>query len=291
MIKPRLTAAAGPAERLVSLVEGAGWADALARGASRLFRVIVKPGPAKNLLSGSTLGHPAHPMLTDVTIGAWTSAFFLDLIPRPWARSAADQLIGVGVASAVPTALTGLSDLSDTTGRARPLGGAHAAGNTIATALYATSFVLRRRGRRSAGIATGMAAATVASVAGFLGGHLAYRRGVGVDRTVFERHIDEWTRVAAEDNLIAGKPQRVTVLGNDVLVLRADDSVVAMADRCSHRGGPLHKGTVDADRIVCPWHSSAFRISDGALLCGPAVAPQPVYDVRVRDGAVEIRSR
>ena len=62
-----------------------------------------------------------------------------------------------------------------------------------------------------------------------------------------------------------------------------------MESRCTHRGGPLYDGHVDADCIECPWHGSRFDRRTGAVEAGPATAPQPVYEVELDDGAVMIR--
>ena len=52
------------------------------------------------------------------------------------------------------------------------------------------------------------------------------------------------------------------------------------------------KGTVNDDgSVTCPCHGSTFRLSDGAILRGPATAPQPSFETRVQDGRVEIRAR
>jgi hypothetical protein len=112
---------------------------------SQAVSKVVRPGRAKDLLAGTWLGHPVHPMLTDVPIGAWTSAFVLDLFGGRQARRAADALVGVGVLAAVPTAATGLSDLADVEhSQQRILGTAHALGNVTAVALYGGSFLARR---------------------------------------------------------------------------------------------------------------------------------------------------
>lgn len=70
-----------------------GWLESLTRQLehatmlSSAGKAIATPvakflpaGPVKDLLSGTWLGHPAHPLLTDVPIGAWTSAVLLDLV-------------------------------------------------------------------------------------------------------------------------------------------------------------------------------------------------------------------
>jgi uncharacterized membrane protein len=140
----------------------------------------------KDVLSGSWFGHPLHPLLTDLPIGSWTSAMVLDFAGGRRAQPAADVLVAVGVATAVPTAITGLSDWSDLGDADRRIGLVHATANSAALTCYVASLVARRRGRRTAGIMLGVAGATAATAGGFLGGHLVYRRGAGVDHTVFD---------------------------------------------------------------------------------------------------------
>jgi nitrite reductase/ring-hydroxylating ferredoxin subunit len=71
--------------------------------------------------------------------------------------------------------------------------------------------------------------------------------------------------------------------------------VTVLADHCSHLSGPLHEGELvddsGVDCIVCPWHGSSFVLDDGSVRHGPATAPQPGFDVQVRDGVVRARVR
>ena len=113
---------------------------------------FVKPGRVKDLLCGTWLGHALHPMLTDVPIGSFTSAMALDLLGGEDAAAGAQTLIGLGVLSALPTALTGLSDLSDVFDeRERAVGAAHALSNSSALVCFGLSSLARRRGRRGWG--------------------------------------------------------------------------------------------------------------------------------------------
>ena len=239
------------------------------------------------------MGHAAHPMLTDVTVGSWTSALMLDLFGGRAARPGADALVGVGVLAALPTAVTGLSDLADLgTEHERALGAAHAIGNLTAVALYGASYLARRSGSRLTGIALSMAGAAAMTGAAFLGGHLSFRRGIGVDHTAFEYPVEEWTPVLDEAELPEGEPRLVNAGGNEVMLYRQrPDAVCALADHCTHAGGPLHEGSFESGRVTCPWHASIFNLADGSLVRGPATAPQPSYEVRVKDGKIEVRSR
>lgn len=253
---------------------------------------LFKEGPAKDLLSGTWLGHPLHPMLTDVPIGAWSSALVLDVFGGEQSRRAAEMMVGVGLVAAVPTAAAGLTDFSDTFGVQRRVGTVHAAFNTAALALYAASWLARRRGRHSAGVALGLGGALAVTGGGFLGGHLAYGMGVGVDRTAFDQEPSDWTPVVDEAQLAEGQLTLAKVGSVPLLLLRRDGRVLAVADTCTHRGGPLHQGELeDGTVVVCPWHGSAFRMEDGEVVRGPATARQPAYETRVIDGAVEVRVR
>jgi len=281
-------------ETVESLVQQVGHAAALDRVAKPLGDAVAKlvePRSRKDLLSGTWLGHPLHPMLTDVPIGAWTSAFVLDLFGGKGSRSAADALVAVGVAAAIPTAAAGLSDWSDTMGEERRIGLVHAGGNVVALACYTTSLVLRRRGKRLKGVALGMVGAAAATVGGYLGGHLAYRQGVNVDRNAWRHGTDEWQDVLSEVELGATEPAVVRVGDEDVLLKREGAGIVAIGDVCSHAGGPLHEGSFPDGCVQCPWHGSVFRLSDGGVVHGPATGPQPAYDVEVAGGRISVRRR
>jgi nitrite reductase/ring-hydroxylating ferredoxin subunit/uncharacterized membrane protein len=246
------------------------------------------PGPLKDLLSGTWLGHPLHPMLTDVTIGAWTASSALDVLGGERGREGAEALVGLGVLAALPTAVTGWSDWSDLGPRERRIGVAHALTNLTATAAYAASWVARRRGHRSVGLLLAAVGAGVASAGAYLGGHLVYVRGVGVDATAFERLPFRYAPAIAEDDLAEDQPAVAQVGGVAVFLCRRGGDVHALHDRCTHLGGPLHEGSVEDGSIVCPWHGSRFRMQDGALERGPARTPQPALRSRIRDGSVEV---
>lgn len=267
--------------------------DGAAEGLATAVRGVLGSGAVKDALSGTWLGHALHPLLSDVPIGTWTSATLLDLFGGEGTEKAADRLIGVGLAAALPTAVSGYSDWADTTltsDAVRRIGAVHAVANGTSIALYALSWAARKRGRRGSGIALGLAGAGTLALGGHLGGHLSYAKGVGVDQTVFENEPEEWTTALADAALGEGDTKVVDVGEVSVMVTRRDGRVFALRDRCTHRGGPLHQGTIEDGCVVCPWHDSAFRLDDGSVARGPATAPQPAYDVRVREGTIEVRA-
>lgn len=276
--------------KAIHAIEQAAFIDPAAKrvaaAAARLY-----PGGTKDLASGTRLGHPAHPVLTDLPVGFWTGATVLDLLGGRRSAGAADKLVLAGLLSALPTAWTGLSDWSDTTGRQMRVGAVHAAGNIAGMALYGASWLARKRGHRATGIRLAMMGAATMACSGYLGGHLAFRLGVGVDQTVFDDPPSGWTSVMAEQDLLEGSPEAARVNGIDLVLYRSSSEIFALADRCSHRGGPLHLGKVDhlACAIICPWHASKFSLETGEVLQGPATAPQPVYQTRVEAGNIQVR--
>ena len=193
------------AEGIVGQIERSQALDAFAQSVASLVSKVLQPGKLKDLLSGTWMGHPVHPMLTDVPIGAWTSALMLDLVGGRAAAEGADTLIGIGILAALPTAVTGLSELADLgTEHERAIAGAHSIGNTAALALFAASYVARKAGSRTIGIGLSTAGAGVMMASAFLGGHLSFRKGIGVDHTAFEYPVEDWTPVLADDELEEG---------------------------------------------------------------------------------------
>lgn len=264
--------------------------DGLAGAVRKAVRAIPL-GRKRDVLRGLWLGHPLHPVLVQVPIGAWTCAGILDLFPGE--SRAARRLVAVGLAAAGPAALAGWVDWAEQRPRQARVGLVHAAANLVAVTVYAGSLAARIKGRPMLGRALGFGGMTVATVGGVLGGHLAYRQGAGVNHAEAVSVLVEpgWHRIGVPEDFPFGEPVRRMADEVAVVVVRADDGrFYALADRCSHMDGPLHEGKVLEGCLECPWHGSAFRLSDGVNVQGPATAPQPTFDCRISpDGQVEIR--
>jgi nitrite reductase/ring-hydroxylating ferredoxin subunit len=264
--------------------------DKVARPLAGTVGRAVRPRMVRNLLSGTDLGHPLHPVLTDLPIGAWMMSALLDVAGGPAAEGAADLLVTAGVVAAVPTAAAGLNDWSDTDGPETRVGLVHAALNTTALSLYLASMVARARGRRRGGQALGLAGLGVLLGGAYLGGHLSFVMGVDVNRTAWEQRPDQWTPVLADTELADGEHRKADAAGAPVLLYRTAGQVYALASTCSHMGGPLEDGTISDGCIICPWHGSTFRFADGTIVRGPASTPQPCYQTRIQDGRIEVRA-
>jgi uncharacterized membrane protein len=135
-------------------------------------------------------GHPLHPALVAVPIGAWSASFIFDVashvVDEPqFLAQGSRWLIGLGVLGAVVAAGVGLLDLFAIPGGTRAFRTAlvHMSINLTVTVLYAVGFLVRTHpsGPVAAGPLALSAVALVAlGVGGYLGGQLAYRYGVRV---------------------------------------------------------------------------------------------------------------
>jgi nitrite reductase/ring-hydroxylating ferredoxin subunit/uncharacterized membrane protein len=260
--------------------------DAPAKPLAKAIRDGIPKGPVKDALSGVFLGHPVHPLLTDLVLGSWTSAVLMDLLREP---DAARKLVGLGLATVPVTALSGSSDWADgepASDSVRRVGFAHALVNVAGSALFAASYARRRRG---GGRLLSLAGLTALGAGGLLGAHLSYAEGVGVDTTTFETQPQEWTAALPEAELRDDEPAFANVGEEGVVLVRSGGAIHALSDRCTHRAGALHDGEVSDGTITCPLHGSCFRLSDGGVVRGPAAYPQPRFETRVRDGKVEVR--
>ncbi|MER5702258.1 DUF2231 domain-containing protein [Micromonospora sp. NPDC002296] len=270
--------------------------SALDRAGDRLQRAVqatIRPQRVRDLLHGVFLGHPLHPALVQVPVGAWISAAVLDLMPGQ--RRAATTLVGLGTISALPAAVAGLNDWAALARDQRRIGLVHAAANTVGLALYAGSLAARLRGRHGTGRALAYLGLSAVSAGAYLGGHLAYKQGAQVNQSVSEMHLisDGWHPLAD----LAGLPQRTLVTREmddvSVILYRHGDEVTVMLERCPHQSGPLGEGEVtEIDGhacVVCPWHGSAFRLNGGEVMHGPSGNDQQILPTRVVDGVLQAR--
>ena len=75
-------------------------------------------------------------------------------------------------------------------------------------------------------------------------------------------------------------------------LVRIDDDVYAIADRCTHADVSLSEGEVDpGDRHIECWkHGSRFSLETGEPDTLPATKPVAVYDVRVEGDDVYVEA-
>ncbi|MFC7478729.1 DUF2231 domain-containing protein, partial [Dankookia sp. GCM10030260] len=209
-------------DRLVGRIEASEQLDGPAR---LLETAMARPAqiagsPAQRLgdaLHGTWFGHPIHPLLVTLPIGAWTLVEGLDLLTRldlvqPHAADrTARTALKAGIAGAVASAATGLADWQHVNGRARRVGFVHAVANGTALGLMLLSLRLRGRGRPGAGQAASAVGWACMAVGGYLGGHLVYRRRIGVDHADRSPEPREFKVVARLEELEEDRPRKVVL--------------------------------------------------------------------------------
>ncbi|HEX5540677.1 MAG TPA: Rieske (2Fe-2S) protein [Micromonospora sp.] len=279
--------------RVMTKLEQASRLDAVGDRLQRAVMAVLRPKKVRDLLHGVWLGHPLHPAMVQVPIGAWMSTAILDLLPGQ--QRAATTLLGIGTASALPTAVAGLNDWASLAREQRRVGLVHALSNTIGVTLFAASLSARLRGQHRTGRNLTLLGLAAASAGAYLGGHLAYKQGAAVNQGIPDlRHIHEgWHPIAdlgslPEAELVSRKIDEV-----GVVVYRDGDQITVMLDRCAHQSGPLGQGKivrVDGKAcVMCPWHGSTYQLSDGEVVHGPAGTDQQILPTRVVNGMVEAR--
>ncbi|MCG5215208.1 Rieske (2Fe-2S) protein [Streptosporangium sp. KLBMP 9127] len=283
-----------PTTDLTDRLERSTGMDRPIRALAKAIRKTIKPGKLRDLLHGVPTGKPAHPPLATFSLGCWMATAILD-VTRSDPR-AARTVLATGIVAAAPTAAAGITDWSALHIEQQRVGFVHAIANMSALAFYTGSLLLRLTGREAGGRALGFAGLGAAGLGGYLGGHLAYRQAAGANHAESVTHLVPlgWHNLCDLKDLPHGRPVTRRLGYIDLLVLRSGDGVTVLADGCSHLAGPLHQGRLISEDgvacVVCPWHGSTFRLADGAVVHGPATAPQPSFETRVRrDGIIQVR--
>lgn len=276
----------------VDRLENAEHLDPVVSAVRKVVRAALRRQSVRDALHGVWLGHPLHPALTDIPIGSWTAAAVLDAVPGT--GSAASTLIATGCVGYVPTILAGWADWAELHEQQQRVGLVHAAAGAAAFSCYVASLAARAQGNSLRGKALAYTGFALVTVTGYLGGHLAYRQAAGVNHVEAVPHVfpDGWHSIGRLDELPDGELAQRAVEGVGLVVIRRGGHVDVLADTCSHLAASLSEGTFTAEEgqgcVVCPWHGSTFRLSDGGVVHGPATAPMPRFETRVVDSTVEV---
>jgi len=274
----------------------AGLWGGIASVVNAIYRVLGTPGRyLQDFLNGVWLGHSLHAVLVDVVIGGATAALFLDVLRVFFGveglEDGAAWVVGLSWLAAIGAIFTGLTDFKDTApGDETNVAGMHGLINFIGTGGLAFSTMSRINGNHDAAFWGLLIGYLILSVGAYIGGHVVYKLGVMVNHNDFPRarRAKDFEPVMPVANLVEGVPAKA-MLGNTALVLvRRGDVVYALKETCSHAGGPLSKGEVGDDVIICPWHYSNFRLSDGVVQHGPSTHRQPAYRARISGDQVEV---
>lgn len=277
--------------RLVARLERLTILDGIADQARKLVRGAIRSQRVRDLLHGVWLGHPLHPAVVLAPVGAWLSATILDAVPGQ--QAAATTLVAAGTVSAVPAAVTGANDWTSLSREQRRVGLVHAVVNTAALGCYGASLAARLRGRHTTGRQLAYVGLALAGTGAYIGGHLSYALGAGVNQAVPGLWLlrGTWQRLGSVDEFVDGQPAVRKLGETPVLVYRQADRFTVLLERCAHHNGPLGDGKLvevdGAPCVVCPWHGSTYRLTDGVAVHGPTANDQITLRTRVVDGQLE----
>jgi nitrite reductase/ring-hydroxylating ferredoxin subunit/uncharacterized membrane protein len=220
-----------------------------------------------DFLNGKYIGHPLHPILTDLPIGAFTFAMMFDVMStgRKKPSKAATTLLAVGLASVPLTALAGAVDWQHTWGKTKRVGMGHIMLNSLGSSVIAGSLVSRLSGKGPARTLNYLGNG-ILTLSAYLGGHLVYEARVGAKHEVEAEAPSKTIAVIADADLKEQTLTKVDIEGYPVLLYKRFGRVYALGDVCPHLGCSLSEGSVEGDAVVCGCHASRFALSDGSVM-------------------------
>ncbi len=264
------------------------WGVGIADFYSAISRFVIRPKWLRSFFHGTWLGHPLHPLLTDVPVGGLTIAIILDLLGI---YDGANWATLLGATGLVAAAFAGFVDLDETDGKARQYGGVHASLMLVAMAFYLFSLLVRygyTPGTPYHATVTAAIGYFFVVIGAYIGADLVFTLGNMVDRHAWRTGGAKWTAIDLGD-VPERIPTKAKAGAQSLVVVRMGDRITALHDTCAHAGCSLSEGKLVGDMIECPCHGSRFKLDDGRVVQGPAVYDQPAYEVRRSEGRIEVR--
>jgi nitrite reductase/ring-hydroxylating ferredoxin subunit/uncharacterized membrane protein len=255
-------------------------------------------------------GHPLHAALVAFPLAFISGALIFDILgvalDRPPLWSTGGHLAVAGIVAALVAALPGFIDYFFTVpphSSAKKRATLHLTVNLAAVGLLVVAVWARPDLNPPDAVTLGVEALAVMllSAGGWLGGTLVVRNQIGVDHryadagkwseATVDGHGTDMVVVARSSELEVDQMKLIHVDGRRVVVARTERGWVAFDDHCPHRGASLADGALVNGTVQCPWHGSQFDARTGALKAGPATEGIPTYEVRERDGLVQLSMR
>jgi nitrite reductase (NADH) small subunit len=94
--------------------------------------------------------------------------------------------------------------------------------------------------------------------------------------------------IGALDEFPIGQVREIVADGRVLAVGRTEEGVFALDGLCPHQGGPLGKGRLEGNIVICPWHQFSFEINTGFCTSSRGLT-QPRYEVRVNADRVIVQ--
>jgi 3-phenylpropionate/trans-cinnamate dioxygenase ferredoxin subunit len=90
-----------------------------------------------------------------------------------------------------------------------------------------------------------------------------------------------FVKAAKVSDVPAGRAITVEVNEEDIALCNVGGELYAVANVCTHDGGPLGEGHLYGDLIECPRHGARFDVKSGAVKSLPAIMPIDTYPIKV----------
>jgi len=103
--------------------------------------------------------------------------------------------------------------------------------------------------------------------------------------------VPEFVKVALTSEVPEGKMKMVQMAGHQLCLANIGGKFYAIGNQCTHVGGPLAQGFLKDYTVTCPLHGSQFDLRTGEVKRGPAVKPEPAYEVKVEGSDVLLRPK
>jgi nitrite reductase/ring-hydroxylating ferredoxin subunit len=102
--------------------------------------------------------------------------------------------------------------------------------------------------------------------------------------------MEEFLPVAKVAELLPGQMKWFALDSERVLLVNVDGVFYALRDACGHQRAPLSRGRLDGHTVECPKHFARFDVRTGELLSGPRSANVPVFEVRIEQDTVFVKT-
>jgi nitrite reductase/ring-hydroxylating ferredoxin subunit/uncharacterized membrane protein len=268
------------------------WADDVGEFLQKIYLAVLRPVPLlKDFLHGTWLGHPLHPVITDVPVGALTVALFLDIVDQ---REGAKWATLAGLVSMGGAAVTGVADYTGADGKARRYGTIHSLLMFFSLVLYLFSVLIRFEVIPYSGggaVGTAVIGYLLLALGAYVGGEIVYSLGYMVDRHAWRSGGSRWTTLD-QTEFPDNAPVKAKAGQQTLVVVRKGEALYALHDTCAHAGCSLaENGALVGDKIECQCHGSRYDLATGRVARGPATYDQPAFELRRGDGRIEARRR
>jgi 3-phenylpropionate/trans-cinnamate dioxygenase ferredoxin component len=103
--------------------------------------------------------------------------------------------------------------------------------------------------------------------------------------------MSDYVKAALTSEVPEGKMKAVQMMGHEVCLANVGGKYYAIGNLCTHVHGPLAQGSLKDHIVTCPWHGSQFDVRNGEVKRGPAMTPEPSFDVKVDGTTVLLRKK